>query len=80
MQGDCRITVTNDDTEQTITIAADWDDYDGEGGGEYNLRMKAETDSCTVADGDEGTYQLQWQANELTKTITFDGGTCTPNE
>lgn len=75
-----RITVNYDDTEQTITIAADWDDYGGEGSGEYNLRMKAETDSCTVLDGDEGTYSLQWQSNELTKTITFDGGTCTPNE
>lgn len=75
-----RITVNYDDTEHTITIAADWDDYDGEGGGEYTLRMKAETDSCTVGDGDEGTYSLQWQSNELTKTITFDGGTCTPSE
>lgn len=77
-----RITVTYDDTEQTITIAADWDDYGGEGSGEgeYNLHMKAETDSCTVLDGDEGTYSLQWSANELTKTITFSGGTCTPSE
>ena len=75
-----RITVNYDDTEHTITIAADWEPYNGEGMGEYNIRMKAETDSCTVADGDEGTYSLQWQSNELTKTITFDGGTCTPNE
>lgn len=75
-----RITVTYDDAEQTITIEADWDAYDGEGSGEYTIRMKADTDSCTVADGDEGTYSLQWQSNELTKTITFDGGTCTPNE
>ena len=80
MQGDCRITVTYDDAEQTITIEADWEPYDGEGSGEYNIRMKAETDSCTVEDGDEGTYSLQWSANELSKTITFDGGTCTPNE
>lgn len=75
-----RITVTYDDTEQTITIAADWDTYEGEGSGEYNLRMKAETDSCTVEEGDEGTYSLQWSGNELSKTITFDGGTCTPFE
>lgn len=75
-----RITVTYDDAEQTITIEADWDDYGGEGSGEYNLHMKAETDSCTVEPGDEGTYSLQWSSNELSKTITFDGGTCTPYE
>ena len=80
IEGDCRITVTYDETEQTITIAADWDTYEGEGSGEYNLRMKAETDSCTVEEGDEGTYSLQWSGNELSKTITFDGGTCTPFE
>ncbi len=75
-----RITVTYDDMEQTIIIEADWEPYDGEGSGEYTIRMKAETDSCGVEEGDEGTYSLQWSANELTKTITFDGGTCTPYE
>ena len=80
MQGDCRITVNYVSEEEAITIEADWEPYDGEGMGEYTVRMKSETDSCTVEEGDEGTYSLQWSANELTKTITFDGGTCTPNE
>ena len=75
-----RITVTYDDMEQTIVIEADWEPYDGEGSGEYTLRMKAETDSCGVEDGDEGTYSLHWSSNEFSKTITFDGGTCTPYE
>lgn len=77
-----RITVNYVREEEAIIIEADWDDCGGEGSGvgEYNLRMKAETDSCTVEPGDEGTYSLQWSENELTKTITFDGGTCTPYE
>ena len=77
---DCRITVNYVREEEAIIIEADWEPYDGEGSGEYTLRMKAETDSCTVEEGDEGTYSLQWSSNEMSKTITFDGGTCTPYE
>lgn len=66
--------VTYNLTGTNLIVYGDWDEYDGQGMGEYTLNMKFSTNDCTYDDTTyvAGEAQLQFTGNSV--TVQFDEG------